>query len=116
LFGQNSPYAQQRRAKLNAQAAQRGRRSNTAGRETQFQAMLADRNAQMSPHLMQLNQAKGQLQNSMGSNMLSMFNKMGGFNAVGRGLQGLFQPQSSLTGPGSYNAYQNMDNMYGTVG
>jgi hypothetical protein len=40
----------------------------------------------MQPNLMALNQAKGQLNNSLGSNSISMLNKMGAF----QGLAGLF--------------------------
>ena len=109
LYGQNSPYATQLRNKLTAQAAQRGTRLNTGGREVQLQAALADRAAQSMPALFQMQQAKGQLQNSMGSNLLGMFNKMGGI----QGLQNLFNPaQGSLTGAGSLPAYRNMDDMY----
>lgn len=91
LYGQNSPYATQLRNTLNAKAAQSGRRSNVAGRETQFQAMLADRYAQVQPNLFALNQAKGQLNNSLGSNTLSMLNKMGAF----QGLANLFGPSTT---------------------
>lgn len=109
LYGQNSPYAQQLRNKLMAQAAMKGTRSNVAGREVQLQAALADRAAQSMPALFQMQQAKGQLQNSMGSNLLGMFNKMGGI----QGLQNLFNPsQGSLTGAGAGPAYQRMDDMY----
>ena len=82
LFGNDSPYAQQLRNTLAAKAAQQGKRSNTGAREVQLQAALADRAAQMQPSLMQLNQAKGQLQNSMGSNMISMLNRTGAFNGL----------------------------------
>lgn len=111
LYGQNSPYAQQLRNKLNAQAAATGRRSNVAGRETQLQAMLADRNAQMSPHLMQLNQARGQLKNSLGSNTLSMLNKMGAF----QGLANMFKPPmgnySMVNNTNDYNLLGSLEGM-----
>lgn len=89
LYSANSPYAQQLRNTLNAKAAQTGRRSNIAGRETQLQAALADRYAQLQPSMLKINQARGQLQNSMGSNTLSMLNRMGAF----KGLAGLFGGQ-----------------------
>ena len=56
LYGQNSPYAAQLRAKLQAQAAAQGKRSNTDARETQLQAMLADRAASLAPSLYQMQQ------------------------------------------------------------
>jgi hypothetical protein len=90
LYGQNSPYAQQLRAKLGAQAAQTGRRSNVAGRETQLQAMLADRNAQMSPHLMALNQARGQLKNNNLDIALMGLKKTGAMDMLSGGLKNLF--------------------------
>jgi hypothetical protein len=83
LYGQNSPYAAQLRNKLNAQAAQTGRRSNVAGRETQLQAMLADRSASLAPTLMQLNQARGGLKNNNMNMLLQGANKMGLFSGLG---------------------------------
>ena len=112
LYGQNSPYAQQLRAKLQAQAAQKGTRLNTGGRETQLQAMLADRAASMAPSMYQLQGGINSLQNSMGANTLSMLNKMGGFKALGD----LFRPTPSLTGVGSNDAYGRMDDMYSNLG
>jgi len=93
MFTQNSPYAQQLRAKLNAQAAASGRRSNTAGRETQFQAMLAEKAASTLPQIanmqnslmqnqLQMQQRRGQLQSSLGSNTISLLGKMGAFNGL----------------------------------
>jgi len=83
LYGQNSPYAAQLRNKLNAQAAATGRRSNVAGRETQLQAMLADRSASLAPTLMQLNQARGGLKNNNMNMLLQGANKMGLFSGLG---------------------------------
>ena len=102
MFTQNSPYAQQLRAKLNAQAAASGRRSNTAGRETQFQAMLAEKAASTLPQIanmqnslmqnqLQMQQRRGQLQSSLGSNTISLLGKMGAFN----GLANMFGPSTS---------------------
>lgn len=131
LYGPNSPYAQQLRAQIGARAAAQGRRSNIGGREVQLQAMLADKNAQMqaeynrnrtslvsslAPQLMQTNNSRMGLQNSNMNLLLQGMNKLGGWNAVGQGLQSLFAPTPSLTGAGSYDAYRNMDDMYGTVG
>lgn len=90
LYGQNSPYAQQLRNTLNARAAATGRRSNVAGRETQFQAQLADRAASLAPTLMQLNQARGGLKNNNMNMLLQGMNKLGGFKAIGDGLGSLF--------------------------
>lgn len=106
LYGQNSPYAQQLRAKLNAQAAAGGRRSNTAGREMQFQAMLADRAASMAPTLMQLNQARGSLKNNNMNMLLQGANKLGLFS----GLSNMFKDQnpyanySMLNNTSDYNS------------
>jgi len=102
MFTQNSPYAQQLRAKLNAQAAASGRRSNVAGRETQFQAMLAEKAASTLPQIanmqnslmqnqLQMQQRRGQLQSSLGSNTISLLGKMGAFN----GLANLFGPSTT---------------------
>jgi len=109
MFTQNSPYAQQLRNKLNAQAAATGRRSNTAGRETQFQAMLAEKAASTLPQIanmqsslmdntMRMNQQAGALKNNNMNMLLQGFNKIGGFKALGNGLSSLF---------GSNNPYQN---------
>lgn len=111
LYGQNSPYAQQLRAKLNAQAAASGRRSNVAGRETQLQAMLADRNAQMAPNLMALNQARGQLQNSLGSNALSMLNKMGAFQGLGNMFRPPMGNYSMVNNTNDYNLLGSLEGM-----
>jgi hypothetical protein len=111
LYGQNSPYAAQLRNQLNAKAAQSGRRSNIAGRETQLQAQLADRAASMAPTLMQLNQARGQLQNKNMDIALMGLNKMGGFDAIKSGLKGLFN-DGTYTG-GGYNL-SGMQNPYGS--
>ena len=111
LYAQNSPYAQQLRAKLQAQGAAGGTRTNTSGRETQLQAMLADKAASMAPALYQMQQGNIGLQN----NQLSILD--GAYNRLRPGLEQLFNPtMGSLTGPGSYNAYQNMDNMYSGLG
>jgi hypothetical protein len=89
LYGGNSPYAQQLRAKLQAQAAARGTRSDTSGREVQLQAALADRAAQSSPYLFQMQQAQNKLQNN---NMMSLLS-MGKDTGLFKGLGGLFQQQ-----------------------
>jgi len=103
LYGQNSPYATQLRNTLNARAAQTGRRSNVAGRETQFQAQLADKYASLQPTLLDLNQAKGKLNNSLGSNTLSMLNKMGAF----QGLANLFKSNTYEGGGANITGMQN---------
>ena len=118
LYGQNSPYAKQLRANLAAKGAASGHRINTGGREVQLQAMLADRAAQhqaaLGPQMFQNQMAQGKLQNSMGSNVLNSLNKMGVLKAAGQGLQNMFN-QPSLTGPGSMQAYGNMDDMYSNM-
>lgn len=116
LYSQNSPYAAQLRNQLAAKAAATGHRTNIAGRETQLQAMLADRAASMMPAQYQIQQGQNALKNNNMNMLLQGFNKLGGFNAIGSGLQNMFRNPGSLTGPGSYDAYKNMDDMYGTVG
>ena len=107
MYGQNSPYAQQLRNTLNAKAAAGGRRSNVAGRETQLQAMLADRTAQMQPNLLALNQARGGLQNNNMNMLLQGMNKLGGFNALGSGLKSLFGNNTYQDGGFNLTGMQN---------
>lgn len=95
LFSQDSPYAQQLRAKLGAGAAAKGQRFNTAGRETQLQAALADRYASLQPEMSKINQSQFGLQNNLMNMGLQGFQKLGGF----QGLQSMF-------GGGDKNAYQ----------
>jgi len=89
MFGQNSPYAAQLRNKLMAQAAQRGTRSNVAGREVQLQAALAQNAAGLAPSLYNMQNAKNGLQN----NQMNMI--LQGGRLLGPGLAQLFgqQPQ-----------------------
>ena len=68
LFSTNSPYAQQLRAKLLADAAKRGTRANTAGRETQLMAALAERAAGLAPTLANMNTSLGTLRNQQFGN------------------------------------------------
>jgi len=97
LYAGNSPYAQQLRAKLQASAAQRGTRSNTAGREVQLQAALADRAAQTMPTQFAMQQYQDQLKNRNMSNLLNMGNQSGLFKMAGQGLQSLFgQPTQEI--------------------
>lgn len=95
LYSSSSPYAQQLKNKITAEAAAKGHRANTAGREVQLQAALADRYASLAPALFQLQQSKGQLQNSLMNNALTSFGKMGGWD----GLKSLFNWQT----PYQYN-------------
>lgn len=95
LYSQDSPYAQQLRAKLGASAAAKGQRFNTAGRETQLQAALADRYASLQPTLSTINQNQMGLQNNLMNMGLQGFQKLGGF----QGLQSMF-------GSGDKNIYQ----------
>jgi len=82
LYSQNSPYAQQLRGKLQAQAAAKGTRLNTSGRETQLQAMLADRASSLAPSLYQMQQGVGGMDNRMLDTVLMGMNKMGGWKAL----------------------------------
>jgi hypothetical protein len=102
LYSNNSPYATQLRNTLNAQAAQKGRRSNVAGREVQLQAALADRYAQVQPNLMALNQARGGLRNSMMNDVLKFGKGSGLINMAGQGLGNLFGMSNTYPG-GGYN-------------
>lgn len=118
MFGQNSPYAQQLRNKLNAQAAQSGRRSNLAGRETQFQAMLADKAAGTLPQIANMQnsmlgaqQAKGRLMSSNMNDILNFAKSSGLIGMAGQGLKGLFN-NNTYTG-GGYNM-TGVQNPYGS--
>lgn len=82
LYGQNSPYATQLRAKLQAQAAAQGKRTNTDARETQLQAMLADRAASLAPSLYQMQQGQMGLQNSLFSNLINQGSNLKGLGAL----------------------------------
>lgn len=106
MFTQNSPYAQQLRAKLNAQAAASGRRSNTAGRETQFQAMLAEKAASTLPQianmqnsLMQnqfkMQQQHGKLRNTNMDIALMGLKNTGLLGEITGGLRSLFGPSTT---------------------
>ena len=97
LYSSNSPYAQQLRNKLQASAAQRGTRSNTAGREVQLQAALADRAAQTMPTQFAMEQAQGTLKNNQMNMLLQGLQKTGLMKQGMQGLQNLFQPQTSYT-------------------
>lgn len=112
LYSQNSPYAQQLRAKLYAQAAAKGTRANTAGREVQLQAALADKAASTAPSLYQMQQGQMGLQNNNMNMLLQGMNKLGGW----QGLKSLFNPTPSLTGQGSLGSYGRMDDMYSNMG
>ena len=100
LYSQNSPYAQNLRANLQAKAAASGRRLDTSGRETQLQAMLADKAAQhqaaLGPQMFQNQMGQNNLQNNNMNMLLQGANKMGLFKAAGQGLQGLFNPQQTF--------------------
>lgn len=62
LYSNNSPYATQLRNKITAQAAASGRRANTAGRETQLQAALADKYASVLPQITNIQNQQNGLQ------------------------------------------------------
>lgn len=85
LYGQNSPYAQQLRAKLQAQAAASGKRSNTDARETQLQAMLADRSASLAPQLFNMDMGLNQLQNNQFPIVLGGLRQLNGLGDLLRG-------------------------------
>jgi len=94
LYGQNSPYAQQLRANLQAKAAASGKRLNTGAREVQLQAMLADRAAQqqaaLGPQMYQNQMSQNNLKNNQLDILKMGFNKLGGGQLLGQGLQRLF--------------------------
>ena len=83
MYGPNSPYAQQLRNKLTAQAAATGRRSNIDARETQLQAQLADRAASLTPALNQMLMGSNSLDNAFYNNMFQTARQL-------KGLGGLF--------------------------
>lgn len=123
LFTQNSPYAQQLRAKLNAQAAASGRRSNVAGRETQFQAMLAEKAASTLPQIanmqnslmqnqLQMQQQQGRLKNSNMNDVLNFAKQSGLLGMAGQGLKNLFSNDNTYAG-GGYNM-TGVQNPYGS--
>ena len=94
LYSGNSPYAQQMRNKLQASAAARGTRSNTAGREVQLQAALADRAAQQMPTQFAMEQAQGSLKNNQMNMLIQGLNKTGLLKQGVDGLRGLFGPST----------------------
>lgn len=123
LFTQNSPYAQQLRAKLNAQAAASGRRSNVAGRETQFQAMLAEKAASTLPQIanmqnslmqnqLKMQQQQGRLKNSNMNDVLNFAKQSGLLGMAGQGLKNLFSNDNTYAG-GGYNM-TGVQNPYGS--
>ena len=123
MFTQNSPYAQQLRAKLNAQAAASGRRSNVAGRETQFQAMLAEKAASTLPQIanmqnslmqnqLQMQQQQGRLKNSNMNDVLNFAKQSGLLGMAGQGLKNLFSNDNTYAG-GGYNM-TGVQNPYGS--
>ena len=123
MFTQNSPYAQQLRAKLNAQAAASGRRSNTAGRETQFQAMLAEKAASTLPQIanmqnslmqnqLQMQKQQGKLKNSNMNDVLNFAKQSGLLGMAGQGLKNLFSNDNTYAG-GGYNM-TGVQNPYGS--
>lgn len=91
LFGPNSPYAQQAKAKIDAQAAQKGQRSNVGARANQLAALLADKQASLAPQLYQMQQGQQGLQNNNMNMLLQGLNKTGLLRQAGQGLQGMFQ-------------------------
>jgi len=117
LYGQNSPYAQQLRANLQAKAAAGGKRLNTSGRETQLQAMLADRSAQhqaaMGPQMYQNQMAQNNLKNNNMNMLLQGANKMGLFKQAGQGLQGIFGPSPVMQ---NNQPFQNYFGDYNSLG
>ena len=88
LYAPGSPYAQQLQAKIAANAAQRGTRSNVAGREVQLQAALADKANSLAPTLYQMQNGMGGLQNREMMNLLAMAKDTGLFKSLGQ----LFAP------------------------
>jgi len=113
LYSQNSPYAQQMRANLQAKAAQQGKRLNTGGREVQLQAMLADRAASMAPAMYQNQMGQNNLQNNNMNMLLQGANKLGAFKALGNGLQGMFGSSPVMQ---NSQPYQNFMGDYNSLG
>jgi hypothetical protein len=83
LYSAGSPYAKQLEAKIAANAAARGTRSNVAGRDVQLQAALADKAASMAPNMFQMQQAQNGLQSSQMNDVLKMMRDTGLMKSLG---------------------------------
>jgi len=96
LYNQNGAYANQMRSNLERQAAAKGTRSDTGGREQALMADLASHNAALMPSMYQMQGGMNTLQNNQMMNAMNTFRNMGGIN----GLRSLFSPQdNSFNGP-----------------
>lgn len=102
LYSPNSPYAQQLRQQLERRDAAAGRRSQYGNRETELMANLAQAHGQAltSPGYNQAMGNRERTQNQGLGTLLSLMQKSGGLQGVGRGLQGLFGGGSG-TGSGA---------------
>lgn len=90
LFSQEGPYAQQLRQRLARTDAAGGRRSQYGNREVQLQAELAKLAAGNAPQIGNLRAGQDQMRAQGLAQLISMMNRSGATNAIGSGLQGLF--------------------------
>lgn len=115
MYGQNSPYAKQLRQTLERKDAASGRRSQYGPREVELQARLAEMNSRNAPHLANIYQQNSGNRNAMLNNLLKLGQQSGAFNAMGRGLDGMFDASQGFTGN---NDFRNPDSFweYGSSG
>lgn len=97
LYSQDSPYAQAMRQQLARRDAAAGRRSQYGPREVELQAKLAQMASGQIPAMTNLMQAQNGLRNQRTMDLLTLYNKAGGFNGIrsgfndiSNGLQGLW--------------------------
>lgn len=100
MYGQNSPYAQMLRQKLERQDAAGGRRSNVGGREVELQARLADAASRVSGSVMQGNQNSFENKMKMAQQLAGMFSKNGPMTNMYNGLSSMFSGPQTQYGAG----------------
>lgn len=90
MYGQDSPYAQALRSKLQAQDASRGRRSSgLQGRETALQAELARAMSGQAGTLSQIYGQRNTNNQQMLANMMGLYKMMGGQQGVSKNFRSL---------------------------
>ena len=90
MYGQNSPYAQALRSKLEAQDASRGRRSSgLQGRETALQAELAKAMSGQAGTLSQIYGQRNTNNQQMLANMMGLYKMMGGRQGMSKNIRSL---------------------------
>jgi hypothetical protein len=129
LYSQNSPYSQALRQQLERRDAAGGRRSQYGPREVELQAKLAQMASNQIPAMTNLMQMQNQQRNQRTMDMLTMFNKAGGGQALGNGLRGLWNSgvtagvsngmlplDNSSFAPQTDNPFQSVDDGMGIWG